>query len=74
MSSFCCNFTEKENVLSYICVIDDWEIQRDNLVVFQKKLGGGQFGLVKKGLYKDKTNDNGERPVAVKMLKGKMKD
>lgn len=55
--------------MSYICVLDDWEIKKDDLTILNKKLGGGCFGVVKKGLYKKKENDS--EFVAVKMLKGK---
>ena len=57
-----------ENIISYICVLDDWEIEKDNITILDKKLGGGYFGVVKKGLYKEKENDS--VVVAVKMLKG----
>lgn len=58
--------------MSYICVLDDWEIVKDNLTILDKKLGGGCFGVVKKGMYKQKDNDNDadSQVVAVKMLKG----
>ncbi len=48
--------------------MDDWEIEKDNLTIFDKKLGEGHFGVVKKGEYKTKENDS--LVVAVKMLKG----
>ena len=44
---------------------------RDNLTLCEKKLGGGQFGIVKKGVYKEKAKENEGIAVAVKMLKGK---
>ena len=58
--------------MSYICVLDDWEIVKDNLTILDKKLGGGYFGVVKKGIYKQKENDSDVdgQIVAVKMLKG----
>ncbi len=48
--------------------MDDWEIEKHNLTILDKKLGGGHFGVVKEGEYKTKENDN--LVVAVKMLKG----
>ena len=54
--------------MSYICVLDDWEIEKDHLTILDKKLGGGYFGVVKKGIYKEKENES--LVVAVKMLKG----
>ena len=58
--------------MSYICVLDDWEISKDNLTILDKKLGGGCFGVVKKGIYKQKEDDSDvdSQFVAVKMLKG----
>jgi hypothetical protein len=44
------------------------EIEKDNLTILDTKLGGGNFGVVKKGEYKTKENDI--LVVAVKMLKG----
>ena len=49
-------------------MLDDWEIERDNLRILDTKLGGGYFGVVKKGKYKEKQKDS--QTVAVKMLKG----
>ena len=57
-----------ENIISYICVLDDWEIKKDHLTILDRKLGGGYFGIVKKGIYKETGNDS--LVVAVKMLKG----
>ncbi|CAB4032645.1 fibroblast growth factor receptor 3 isoform X8, partial [Paramuricea clavata] len=59
--------SEEGNIISYICVLDDWEIEKENLTILNKKLGGGYFGVVKKGMYKEKENDG--LVVAVKMLK-----
>ena len=54
--------------ISYITVLEDWEISPNNLKLLNKKLGAGQFGVVKKGQY---TPANGDPVnVAVKMLKG----
>ena len=41
---------------------DKWEIERSSLR-FERKLGSGQFGVVRKGKWK------GTRDVAVKMMK-----
>ena len=46
----------------------DWEVPRERLVITEEKLGGGEFGIVNKGLYLRK--DGRELPVAVKGLKG----
>lgn len=46
----------------------NWEIPRDRLVVTEEKLGGGEFGIVNKGIYL--RTDGNELPVAVKKLKG----
>ncbi|XP_028390746.1 fibroblast growth factor receptor 3-like [Dendronephthya gigantea] len=58
---------QEEEIMSYICVLDDWEIKKNDLTILNKKLGGGCFGVVKKGLFTKKKND--EELVAVKMLK-----
>lgn len=55
--------------VSYIVLLDDWEILRENIIILEKKLGGGQFGIVKQGLYSSGKNE--PELVAVKMLKGK---
>lgn len=55
----------------YLTVLDEWEVPRDNLIITSKKLGAGQFGIVKKGTYK--TSKDGklcDKTVAVKVLKG----
>ena len=46
----------------------NWEIPRDRIIITQEKLGGGQFGVVHKGIYL--RTDGNELPVAVKRLKG----
>ena len=54
--------------LSYVAVLEDWEIAPDNLKLLDKKLGEGQFGIVRKGLLTTKKGDS--EVVAVKTLKG----
>ena len=46
----------------------DWEVPRNRLVVTGEKLGGGEFGIVTKGVYS--RTDGNRLPVAVKTLKG----
>lgn len=46
----------------------NWEIPRNRLVITDEKLGGGEFGIVNKGVYL--RTDGHELPVAVKRLKG----
>ena len=46
----------------------DWEVPRERLDITKEKLGGGEFGIVNKGIYLRK--DGSELPVAVKGLKG----
>ena len=46
----------------------NWEIPRHRIIITQEKLGGGQFGVVKKGIYS--RSDGHKLPVAVKQLKG----
>lgn len=54
-------------------MVDDWEIKRDRLVITNKKLGVGQFGIVKKGTYRTTSEDEtSDQPVAVKVLKGNL--
>ena len=49
-------------------LLEDWEIAPDNIKLLDKKLGGGQFGIVTQGLL---TSGKGEpEVVAVKTLKG----
>ena len=46
----------------------NWEIPRERLEITEESLGGGEFGVVRKGIY---LRRNGQKlPVAVKMLKG----
>ncbi|XP_067042734.1 fibroblast growth factor receptor 4-like [Acropora muricata] len=45
----------------------NWEIPRHRIIITQEKLGGGQFGVVKKGIYS--RSDGHKLPVAVKQLK-----
>ena len=56
----------------YLQIMDtnnrNWEIPRDSIIITQEKLGGGQFGVVKKGIYT--RSDGLKLPVAVKQLKG----
>ena len=70
----CVNETTNYNILdlteeiSYIVLLEDWEIAPDKLQLLDKKLGGGQFGIVKQGLL---TSGKGDpEAVAVKTLKG----
>ncbi|XP_022781145.1 fibroblast growth factor receptor homolog 1-like [Stylophora pistillata] len=45
----------------------NWELPRERLKITEKKLGEGEFGVVRKGIY---TRRDGQKlPVAVKMLK-----
>ena len=54
--------------LSYISVLENWDIAPHNLKLLGKKLGGGRFGIVKQGLL---TTKEGEpQVVAVKTVKG----
>ena len=54
-------------------MVDDWEIKRDRLVITNKRLGVGQFGIVKKGTYRTTSEDEtSDQPVAVKVLKGNL--
>lgn len=46
----------------------NWQVSRDRLTITEEMLGGGEFGVVKKGIYL--RTDGNELPVAVKMLKG----
>jgi hypothetical protein len=49
-------------------LLEDWEIAPDDLKILDKKLGGGQFGIVMQGLLTTAKGD--PEVVAVKMLKG----
>jgi hypothetical protein len=61
-------FLDIPDELSYIVLLEDWEIASDNLELLDKKLGGGQFGIVMQGLLTTAKGDS--EVVAVKMLKG----
>ena len=55
-------------VHSYVEVLEDWGITPDNFKMLDKKLGEGQFGIVRQGLL---TTEKGDPEiVAVKTLKG----
>ena len=56
-----------EITLPYVVVLEDWEISPGNLKLLDKKLGEGQFGIVRQGLL---TTGKGDEVVAVKTLKG----
>lgn len=49
-------------------LLENWEVPRENLKLLDKKLGGGQFGIVKQGLLK--TGKGDPEVVAVKTVKG----
>ena len=54
--------------ISYIVLLEDWEISPSKLKLLDKKLGGGQFGIVRQAIF---TGDKGEpETVAVKTVKG----
>ena len=57
-----------EIILPYVVVLEDWEIAPNNLKLLDKKLGEGQFGIVKQGLLKTGKGDS--EVIAVKTLKG----
>ena len=60
---------DNELYLQGMATVDrNWEIPRERLVITEKKLGGGEFGIVNKGVYL--RTDGNELPVAVKRLKG----
>ena len=63
-------FVPGSEPISYVKMLDDWEILPKHLQVLKETLGSGQFGIVKKGFY---TPFEEEDPnlVAVKMLKGR---
>ena len=58
--------------IPYVDILKDWEIAPYKLMILDKKLGVGQFGIVKQGLYTPSENVD-LVDVAVKMLKGKGK-
>jgi hypothetical protein len=65
MDSISLDFPEE---ISYIVLLEDWEIAADQLKLLDKKLGGGQFGIVRQGLL---TSGKGDpEVVAVKTLRG----
>ena len=53
--------------LLYIAILEDWEIAPSKLKLLDKKLGGGKFGIVRKGLLTSETGS--PEAVAVKTLK-----
>lgn len=59
---------DHEMYLQGMAVDRNWEIPRGKLVITEEKLGGGEFGIVNKGIYL--RTDGNELPVAVKRLKG----
>ena len=59
---------DNETYLDQMEIDRNWEIPRERLEILETKLGGGQFGVVKKGNYLRR--DGNKLPVAVKMLKG----
>ena len=59
---------DNETYLRDMAVDRNWEISRDRLKISNEKLGGGEFGIVNKGVYL--RTDGNELPVAVKSLKG----
>ena len=59
---------DHEMYLQTMTLDRDWEVPRERLVITEEKLGGGEFGIVNKGVYL--RTDGNELPVAVKSLKG----
>ena len=59
---------DNEKYLQGMAVDRNWEISRERLIIIEEKLGGGEFGIVNKGIYL--RTDGKKLPVAVKMLKG----
>ena len=55
--------------ISYVVLLEDWDILPNKLNVLDRTLGAGKFGIVKHGLYTPYENDD-PLDVAVKMLKG----
>ena len=49
-------------------LLENWDIPPDNLKLLDKKLGGGQFGIVTQGLLT--TGKGDPELVAVKTVKG----
>lgn len=58
---------DNETYLKQMGIDRNWEIPRERLEITEEKLGGGEFGVVKKGSYIRR--DGQKLPVAVKMLK-----
>ncbi|CAB4022081.1 Angiopoietin-1 receptor, partial [Paramuricea clavata] len=54
--------------VSYVVLLEDWDILPNKLNVLDRTLGAGKFGIVKHGLYTPSENDY-PMDVAVKMLK-----
>lgn len=59
---------DNEMYLQGMTIDRNWEIPQDRLFITEEKLGGGEFGIVTKGIYL--RTDGNELPVAVKRLKG----
>ena len=57
-----------ETTLTYVDVLENWEIAPGDLVLLDTKLGEGQFGIVRQGLLTTGKGDS--EVVAVKTLKG----
>lgn len=58
-----------QETVDYLVILQDWEISPNSLMVLDTKLGEGQFGVVKQGIWiHPETGDSED--VAVKMLKG----
>ncbi|XP_022800126.1 fibroblast growth factor receptor 1-like isoform X2 [Stylophora pistillata] len=58
---------DNDTYLDQMEIDRNWEIPRERLEILETKLGGGDFGVVKKGNYL--RGDGNKLPVAVKMLK-----
>ena len=55
---------DNELYLQGMATVDrNWEIPRERFVITEEKLGGGEFGIVNKGVYL--RTDGNELPVAV---------
>ena len=59
---------DNEMYLQGMTIDRNWEISQDRLLLTEERLGGGEFGIVTKGIYL--RTDGNELPVAVKRLKG----
>ena len=57
-----------ELVVPYIVVLEHWDVAPEKLKLLDKKLGEGQFGIVKQGLLT--TEEDDPEIVAAKTLKG----